>query len=167
MHLSAAHHRSPDVIDIRNHIRRTFANIEQGVREPRSIGPMLREGFVTLWQSRGGGLFGLGYVVTFVSLEVLELPEFFGDLAALFAGDGTLPGSALVMGVDFFVDTLRNMLSAFMWPVWLIQALGGYGVLLLGVGFATFNRFIRPLVEQVLPELRAPDASEENGRPPD
>jgi len=68
---------------------------------------MLRESLISLFQSRGGGLYALGYVVTFVVLEVLEIPELFGDLAGLFVGDGTLPGSVIALGVDFFVDIFR------------------------------------------------------------
>ena len=38
--------------------------------EPMSLGTIAREAAVTLWSSRGGGFYGLGYVVTFVVLEI-------------------------------------------------------------------------------------------------
>jgi len=154
---------------IKKHIRQTFANIEQGVREPRSIGPMLRENLIGLFRSRGGGLYALGYVATFVLLEVLEIPEFIGDVAGLFTGSGTLPGSLLALIVDFFVDTIGNMILAFMWPALLINYFEWVGVAMVAIGFATYDRFLRPIVERFVPELKveplsadsSPDESED------
>ena len=116
----------------------------------------MRGGAVQLWQSRGGGLYGLGYVVTFVALEVFEIPEFFSDLYALFGGDTVASGlsALLTLIVDFFVDTLKNMVFAFIWPALLISLLGGWGVLLVALGFASFDPLLRPLIERVFPELK-------------
>ena len=141
---------------IKQHIRQIFANIERGVREPRSIGPMMRGGALQLWQSRGGGLYGLGYVVTFVALEVLEIPELFRDLYALFGGGtvGLALSALLTLIVDFFVDTLKNMIFAFIWPGLLISYLDGWGVLLVALGFASFDPLLRPLIERAFPELK-------------
>jgi len=146
---------------IKNHLRQTFATIGQGVREPKSIGPTLRTSLIGLFQSRGGGLYALGYVVTFVVLEVLEIPEMFADLAGLFAAGGSLFGGVIALVVDFFVDLITNMVYGFIWPALLIEWLGWWGVLLLAIGFATFNRFLRPIMERFVPELK-PDTSSED-----
>ena len=122
---------------------------------------MLRASLISLFQSRGGGLYALGYVVTFVVLEVLEIPELFGDLAGLFVGDGTLAGSVIALGVDFFVDTLRNMVYAFIWPALVIQYFGWVGVALVAVGFATYDRLLRSIVERFVPELKVEPLSNE------
>ncbi len=141
--------------------------IEQGVREPKRIVPMAREGSIRLWQSRGGGLYGLGYVLTFISLEILEIPELAQDLFNLFVGDGSTPGALLALIIEFFVDTGLNMVYAFIWPALLIEQFHGFGVFLVAFGFATFNRFWRPLVERLVPELKAlePEHSEETEEP--
>jgi len=115
---------------------------------------MLRASLISLFQSRGGGLYALGYVVTFVLLELLEIPELIADVAGLFLGDGSLPGSVIALGIEFLVDTWRNIGLAFAWPALLIRSLGWVGVALVAVGFATFNRFLRPIVERFVPELK-------------
>src|SRR6478735_500402 len=42
-------------------------------REPAAVLPLLRRWLAKLWASRGGGFYGLGYVVTFVALEIKSL----------------------------------------------------------------------------------------------
>jgi len=128
---------------------------------------MLRTGLISLFQSRGGGLYALGYVVTFVVLEVLEIPEMFADLGGLFAGEGTWPGAVIALVADFFVDTLRNMIYAFVWPGLFLGLLGPIGVVLLAVGFGTYNTLLRPIVERFVPELKVePSIPEESPEEP-
>lgn len=142
---------------LKKHLRQTFANIEQGVREPTSIGRMFRAGLVALWHSRGGGLYGLGYVVYFVILEVVAVGR---QIAETVAGDASLIDWVMDVLVRFGADTLSNMIQSFIWPVWVLQGLQGWGVLLLAVGFASFNRFLRPLLERLVPELAPPAIDE-------
>ncbi len=121
---------------------------------------------IGLVQSRGGGLYALGYVVTFVLMEVLEIPDLVSDLAGLFGGDGTFPGSLFALGVEFFVDTLRNMVYGFIWPALLIREFGWMGVAAVAVGFATYDSVLRPIVERFVPELKPkPEEDEEQDEP--
>lgn len=136
---------------IRKYLRETFATIEQGVRQPRSIGSMIRAGLINLCRSRGGGLYGLGYVATFVVLEAQAVAL---QIAESESGAATIAGLALEVVLRLGGDTLLNMLFAFIWPVWILRDLRGWGLLLLVVGFAGYNRLLRPLTERLVPELR-------------
>ena len=123
---------------------------------------MVRSNLISLFRSRGGGLYALGYVVSFVVLEVLEIPDLLTDLAGFFSGDGSFVGSLLALMVDFFVDTLRNVIYSFVWPGFFLQLTGPIGVAFLAVGFATYNRILRPIVERVVPELKAEPVLDED-----
>ena len=123
---------------------------------------MVRSNLISLFRSRGGGLYALGYVVSFVVLEVLEIPDLLTDLAGFFSGDGSFVSSLLALMVDFFVDTLRNVIYSFVWPGFFLQLTGPIGVAFLAVGFATYNRILRPIVERVVPELKAEPVLDED-----
>ncbi len=41
--------------------------------QPKSIGPLLRESMVSVWRSRGGGFYGLGYIIAFIYFEAQML----------------------------------------------------------------------------------------------
>jgi hypothetical protein len=135
---------------IKKYINNIINTVRQVVREPRSIGALLRAGLVNLWRARGG-VYGLGYVVTFVYLEARML---FSDLVeaetvadAVFAQLGEW---LLRLGLD----SLLNMLFAFMWPVWLLQHFGGWGIWAIVAAFVLGEKVLRPLVERHVPELR-------------
>lgn len=136
---------------MKNHIKQTFANIDQGVREPRSIGPMMRASLIRLWSARGGGLYGLGYVLTFVALEV---PTTIANVTELVTGSASVLAAILEWLLRFGLDTLLNMLWAFLWPVFLLENMGGWGVAVLVVGFIVFEKLLRPMVESAIPELK-------------
>ncbi len=120
-------------------------------KDPRSLAPLLRQGLLELWRARGGGLYGLGYVVTFVLLEVrtviTELEGSDGVLA--FLGDQLLE-FVLRLGWMSFV----NAGLAFLWPLLLLERLGGWGLLVLPLAYLAFERWLRPRVEMEFPELR-------------
>ena len=145
---------------MKQRIKQTFANIDQGVREPRSIGPKVRASLVELWRSRGGGVYGLGYVVTFVALEV---PATIVNFTEVVSGSASVAAAIFEWLLRFGLDTFLNMLWAFLWPVLLLREMRGWGVAALVVGFVVFEKLLRPLVESVIPELKpvAKTATEE------
>jgi hypothetical protein len=119
--------------------------------EPRSIAGFIRDGFVSMWVSHGAGFYGLGWIVTFV---VLEVNMFGGELLA---SDGVVDffGSQLfeyVLRVGFL--SFVNTLLAAIWPVYVLQWLSGYGVVLLIGGYYGFEKLLKPVVEGRFPELR-------------
>ena len=78
---------------------------------------------------RGGGFYGFGYVVAFV---VLEVRAFIGN----FEGDGDIATMIVQEVLQFFfrfaAQSFINGFIAFGWPVFVLDYLGGWG--LLGVG---------------------------------
>lgn len=129
--------------------------------DPRSLGGLIRGALVDLWRARGGGLFGLGYVVTFVSLEVrLVVTEFAGSDSVLSFIESELLEYLLRLGIMSFV----NVLLALLWPVLLLDRLGAWGLLLLPAAYFAFERWLRPEVEARFPELRRAAAGSESDR---
>src|SRR6185295_19132295 len=91
--------------------------------------------------------YGLGYVVTFVALEVRSLSS------GLTTVDG-LVAQAVQYVLRFSVDSVRNVVSALIWPAHLFEWLGGpAGLVALAAGYAVFELAIRPLVQSWLPEV--------------
>jgi DNA integrity scanning protein DisA with diadenylate cyclase activity len=116
--------------------------------------PLLRRWLVKLWASRGGGFYGLGYVVTFIALEIQSLS---GDLTSV---SGLVAQAAQYL-IRFSIESFINGVSALIWPVYLFQWLGGLGVVVLAVGYAGFEYAIRPVMEAFLPEIREAIAEKE------
>ena len=127
-------------------------------RQPSAILPLLRGWVVNLWASRGGGFYGFGYVVTFVALEVRSLS---GSLTTV----SGLVGQVVQYVLRFSVDSVRNVVSAMIWPAHLFEWLGGpAGLVALAAGYAAFELAIRPLVQAWLPEVGEAIAEQERRR---
>jgi len=47
-------------------------------------------------------------------------------------------------------------LLALLWPIYVLELLGGMGIILLGLVDVAVEQALRPLVEQPFPELRDP-----------
>ena len=106
-----------------------------------------RTWFAKIWKIRGGGLYACGYAATFLVLEIRSLA---GDV---FEADGI---------VDFFTEqlfetlfrfvgeSLSNMISAFMWPLYLVQWKSPWGAIGLGVAFGLFDLVLRKPIERWL-----------------
>lgn len=121
------------------------------VREPGYAREYFPRIFVRAWRTRGGGWYGIGYLVTFLYLEITmtftELTE------AGSAGD--FIGSQVIELVSRWLgESVMNMVQAFLWPATVIEWLGGVAgaAVLLGIHL-TFEYFIRPLAEAQFPEL--------------
>ncbi len=132
--------------------------------EPRSAGALAREGLVGLWSARGGGLYGLGYVVSFVILELRTVVgEFEGSHSLMsFIGQELL---AYLLRVGFM--SFVNAGLAFVWPAFVLQLFGGWGILLLLAGYFAFERGLRPTAEARFPELRRRPRRRRKGPQPD
>ena len=111
-----------------------------------------------VWRSRGGGLYAVGFMVAFGYLETVDV--LFDDVPQLFAINW-FSGEVFGFAVDFLVDTLRNMLLAFLWPVLVAQWQAPLGLLLLAAMFLLFPRVAQAPLEswlfegQPAPDLRA------------
>ena len=133
------------------HIRDIGTTIALIVREPRQAPGLLRYALIGLWGSRGGGFYGLGFVVTFVVLEVQTVMQQFATSASFVS---FITEQLLEFAFRLAWTSLLNTFLALLWPVFVLDKLGGWGIIALGVGFLGYERLLRPLVAQLLPELR-------------
>jgi hypothetical protein len=150
---------------LRRRIDKSVGTVRTVVAEPRSISTMLHDGLLKIWRTRGGGFYGLGYVVCFV---VLEVRAFIGN----FEGDGDAMTMVLqeVAGFvfRFTAQSFLNTLLAFLWPAFVIEYLEGWGILLIGGGWVVFDRWMKPQINARMPRLRradpeSPEASNQAG----
>ncbi|MEM7706384.1 MAG: hypothetical protein AAF358_12565 [Pseudomonadota bacterium] len=114
---------------------------------------LLRRWFRKVWESRGGGMYALGFAVTFLYLEIVELIS--EDIPQLFSIN-ILSSDLLEFVISFIVDTLMNTLMAFLWPVTLIQWQWPLGIILLVVGFTIFPTVIQQPLERWIFENQPP-----------
>jgi hypothetical protein len=129
------------------------------LREPKSIVTLVRAWFVKLWQAKGGGFYGLGYVAVLASLE---FQTFTGDIAGSDSVTGFVAGQVLGYVLRVSIESFINVLLALIWPVNVIGWLGLWAIPVLGAGFLAFESVVRPIVESWFPEMR--DARIERAR---
>ena len=125
------------------------------IREPRRLLPIAREALVDTWRTRGGGFYGLGYLIAFVWLQVNVLV---GDVTESESIGAFATGAAFEYLLRFSLMAFVNVFLALLWPLFVLQQFGGPGIILLGLGYVGFEYALRPLIEQHFPELkRKPD----------
>lgn len=121
-------------------------------REPRTALTLMRDWLVRLWAARGGGLYGLGVVVSFLVREARMIADDFAESAGItdfFAGE--IIEFVFRLGFMSFV----NGFLALLWPLYVLERLQLWGLVLLGGGYLVFEYALRPLIETVVPELAA------------
>ncbi len=147
--------------------REAYASIRQRLgEEARAAGEMGREAllgpdgvvdtlreflfrwFRKIWKLRGGGLYAVGFALSFLYLEVTEL--LLDDIPGFFNLDSYDAGAIIGFGVEVFVDTIRNTVLAFTWPVFFVQWQPPIGLALLVLAFMLFPRFVKPHLERWL-----------------
>ena len=72
---------------------------------------------------RGGGLYALGFIATFVVLEVQSLADDVLGIGAVFTG------------------------QAFMWPIHIVQFAPPWGAVALGVAYMGFATYLKKPIE--------------------
>ena len=97
-----------------------------------------------MWDVRGGGLYACGFAATFIVLELGSLIDDVADVGMLF------DGRAWDFLLGLVIDSFRNTLQAFMWPVYVARFEPPAGAIALGLAFAVFPRWIKPHVERWL-----------------
>lgn len=112
--------------------------------EPRAFpGQLLRvlkRSFRTVWNARGGGLYACGFVITFIWLEIRTV------VAEFAAADGIgafLSEQLFEILVRVTVQSIQNTVMAFLWPVWVIERFGLFGIAALVVLYFLFPRLIK------------------------
>ena len=128
--------------------------IQEVVREPARAVPLARKAMVEAWQARGGGFFGFGYLIAFCWLQVNVL---WGDVSESDSVSQFAVGAAIEYVLRFSLMAFLNVFLALLWPLYVLEQFGGMGIILLALGYLAFEYGLRPLVEQVFPELRSSD----------
>ena len=124
------------------------------VGEPARALPLAREALLEAWQARGGGFYGLGYLIAFCWLQVNVL---LGDVSESDSVSQFAVGAAIEYMLRFSLMAFLNVFLALLWPLYVLEQFGGMGIILLALGYLGFEYGLRPLVEQVFPELRSSD----------
>ena len=119
--------------------------------DPGSVPSMLRDWLLGLWAARGGGFYGLGWVVTFIFLEVKMLATDIG-------GSDNVTQAVMFEALEYvlrigFLSFLNGFL-ALLWPAFLLGWLQVWGVAILIVGYIGFEYGLRPVAEARFPELQ-------------
>jgi len=113
-----------------------------------------RRWFRKVWKLRGGGLYACGFAISFVILEVGSLADDVVGIGAVFNGQ------AIDFAINFIIDSFRNTLSSFMWPVYVVQLAPPWGAIGLGLAFFGFSSYLKKPIEGWL-FADAPESAEE------
>ena len=116
------------------------------------LGGLLRSTLLDIWQSRGGGLYGLGYLVAFGYFQVNLFLE---DLMESASVSEFALGQLLEYLIRFGFLSFINAFQALLWPVYILQYFEGVGILLLAVAYFGFEYALKPFIERQFPELRS------------
>ena len=133
------------------HLARKLRVARQIRDEPRSVPGLLRGWLLELWLARGGGFYGLGVVIAFV---IFEIRFFVGDLWQSESLVNFVAQEVLSLVFRIGYQSIINLVLALIWPVYLLDRLGAWAIVLLIAGFLAFEKAFRPVLEQRLPELR-------------
>lgn len=115
---------------------------------PRLLWVWLRSALLRMWRLRGGGFYGLGFVLTFVGLQLASLLE---DAAEAQGPVDFLTSQMAEALIRLLGDTLSNLIQAFLWPFLFVGWTGPYGLLLLLGSFLAFDRWGKPWINAQFP----------------
>jgi hypothetical protein len=124
------------------HLGRTLKDEPQSL--PREVGGIVRRSLRRIWDARGGGLYACGFLATFVYLEVTM---FFGDIAEADSVSGFITGQVTEMLFKYLGESIMNTVTAFIWPVYVIQVKPPWGLIVLAGAFVVFDRFFKTRIE--------------------
>ncbi len=128
----------------------SYATARGVVAEPRTAPSVVRGALVKLWRIRGGGFYGLGYVVAFVVLEIRMLIDNVVESTDVVT---MVVQQALEILFRFAVQSVINGFLAFGWPIFVIDHLHGWGLLAIVVAWFSFDLWAKPWVNARLPDL--------------
>lgn len=139
-----------------------FVRRSRGVIEdPWSIMPLMRKRFVSLWKTKGGGFYGLGYVLTFIILEIRTLA---GDIGSSGSVSEFVTAQLVQYVIRISFESLINAFLALLWPLYLWSQLEIWGLVVLGMAYLGFVLVLRPSLAIWFPEL---GQTETEGQPRD
>jgi hypothetical protein len=136
---------------LRRRLDSTVATTRLIYAQPRQIGTIAREAAITLWSSRGGGFYGLGYVLTFIVLETRTL---FSDVATSETVLGFISQEVTQVFFRMAFESLLNSFLAFLWPLYVLQWLSHWGIVVLLLGWWSYGKWAVPYVAALGVERR-------------
>jgi uncharacterized membrane protein YeaQ/YmgE (transglycosylase-associated protein family) len=99
------------------------------IREPAYAREYFPRIFLTAWHSRGDGWYGIGYLATFLYLDISMTVS---ELMETSSGTGFITSQLGELIGRWFGESLMNMVQAFLWPARLIELVGGVaGIIIL------------------------------------
>jgi len=107
--------------------------------------PWYRRWLAKVWHTHGGGLYAVGYVVTFLYLEARSILE---ELAESTGPVDFLTGHLFEFIFRFLGDSIMNMVQALIWFIPVVQFKSPFGLISLGIGFYAFDIYLREPVER-------------------
>ena len=109
-----------------------------------------RRWFAKVWKARGGGFYALGFAATFIYLEVTTVAGEFVESASLMA---FFTEQLIEFVFRFAIDSIMNMVTAFMWPVFVVQWQPPFGVIALVAAYFVFAKYIKqPITDWMFPD---------------
>ncbi len=141
--------RTPDSGSLRGNDMNELSNTTR--RHVAEIFAWARRRFLGIWQGKGGGLYGLGYALTFVALEVRALG---GEIAASDSAGSFIAGQLFGYLIRISFDSILNALYALAWPLVLLQSLGVWAAGALTCALLIFAYAGRHRLDAWFPELR-------------
>ena len=114
---------------------------------PHEAGGLMKQGFRTMWLARGGGFYAIGFVITFLYLEVRTIATEVGAASGFF---DFLGEELLEFLFRFSIQSLANTVQAFLWPLLLVGEYEYAGVAVLVLGYLGFDRWCKPALTRWL-----------------
>jgi hypothetical protein len=114
---------------------------------PGALLKVLRRSLRTVWDARGGGMYACGYVLTFFWLEITMLVN---EILSAESIGGFFGEQVFELFFKFFGESLRNMISAFMWPIYVIEVSPPWGLGAFVIMYLVFGRWIKQPLEKWL-----------------
>ncbi len=117
-------------------------------RLPGKAQGWLRAWFRKVWDVRGGGLYAVGFAVSFLYFETSEIV--FDDIPRFLAMNNLFSSELIGFGIEVVIDTIFNFVKALIWPVYVVSLWPPVGAIALGLAFVLFPRFLKSPIERWL-----------------
>lgn len=114
---------------------------------PKKTAQALRPWFRKMWKARGGGLYACGFILTFVYLEASMLIR---EIMAATGFVSFVTEQLAEIPFRFFGESLKNLISAFIWPAPLVQLSPPLGLAILAALYVLFTYLIKEPLEKWL-----------------
>jgi len=127
---------------------------------PAALLRLIRRSLRTIWDARGGGLYACGFVITFVFLEIRM---FVLDIFQAESVGDFFTSQVSEMLFKYLGQSIENTISAFMWPVYIIEINPAWGLGILAGLYFLFPMFVKAPLERWLFDDAAEGPAETSG----